>query len=85
MVVSVAQNLEDHSSYTITDKITMWGISLGTEVYIVKFLFTHDGVDTDVQASAGVRLKNQWRVKAHGDDCEVTETGADDIFTLNCI
>jgi len=80
LVVSVTQNPEDHDSYTITDKITILGISF-PEVYTAKFLFIPDGVDSDVRASAGVRLRNEWRVKAHDDVSEVTETGANNIST----
>jgi len=77
LVVSVTQSHEDASEYTIVDeKISLWGrISIPTLPYNAKFLSLDDGVNVDVRAMGVVKLQNQWRAKALGEDqCEVTET-----------
>ncbi|KAF8584979.1 hypothetical protein K439DRAFT_1344575 [Ramaria rubella] len=75
LVVAMVQDTRDPNLYTITDRMTMFGITVGRQwAYTAKFFFTEDGVDTDIEAAAGVKLKNQWRAKAQGDKVEVTET-----------
>lgn len=77
LVIAVDQSPKDPSTYLITDRMRIFGFSVGIQwVYSAKFTFLENGADVVVEAAHGVRLINQWRAQAIGAGVEVTENGS---------
>jgi hypothetical protein len=76
LVIAVHQSPKDPRVYVITDSLRMFGFSVGIQwAYTARYTLVEDGADFEVEAPGGIRLINQWRAKASGDDVEVTENG----------
>ncbi|KAG6842604.1 hypothetical protein C0991_000130 [Blastosporella zonata] len=71
-------------SYTVTDTISFAGIFNFQTQYKCRLDWLYNGVDSDVAAGFGTRLKGQYRVKAVGDDAtELSEeTVVESIFFM---
>lgn len=64
LIINISVDPANPSLYTVTDRLVILGCFQTQTTYICTLLLREDGIDTEVVAGGGTRLKSFYRVKA---------------------